>query len=212
MQLIERFDPQTLRSNSCVQHELHERAVIVGRRVFGNKAFVRAVVEISNFCRENCHYCGMRRDNTALRRFRGQAEQLAEVIMEHRPASVTDINIQAGEDPVAIRQVALPLIKTLRAETDLGVSVCLGTLNEGLYRELREAGASIYILKFETANNALYRQLEAPGTQEERVNPIRALAAAGWRVSSGFICGLPGEGDAELLENFDLAAELPLAG
>jgi biotin synthase len=67
-------------------------------------------------------------------------------------------------------------------------------------------------LKFETANPALYRQLEAPGTQEERVKHIRTLAAGGWRVSSGFICGLPGEGDAELLENLDLAAELPLDG
>ena len=212
MQLIDRLDPKTLRSNSNVQHELHERAVAASRRMFGHKVFVRAVVEISNFCRENCHYCGMRRDNTSLHRYRAQADQLAELIGLHRPASITDINIQAGEDPVAIRQVAIPLIKTLREQTNLGVSVCLGTLHEALYRELRDAGASIYILKFETASVPLYERLEAPGNRAERVNHIRGLAANGWRVSSGFICGLPGEGDAELLENFDLAAELPLAG
>jgi biotin synthase len=212
MQAINRLDANTLRANSGVQHELHERAAAATRRVFGSKVFVRAVVEVSNFCRENCHYCGMRRDNTSLRRYRAQAEQLAELISLHRPASITDVNIQAGEDPVAIRQVALPLIKTLRAQTTLGVSVCLGTLNDGLYRELREAGASIYILKFETASPSLYHRLEAPGNRDERVNHIRALAAAGWRVSSGFICGLPGEGDEELLGNFDLAADLPLAG
>jgi biotin synthase len=154
----------------------------------------------------------MRRDNATLRRFRGQTEQLAELIIEHRPASITDINIQAGEDPVAIRQVALPLIRLLREKTNLGISVCLGTLHDGLYRELREAGAAIYILKFETADENLYDQLEAPGNQPERLQHIRALAAQGWRVSSGFICGLPGEGDAELLRNFELAAQLPLAG
>jgi len=191
---------------------LHERAAFARREFFGDKVFVRAVVEISNFCRENCHYCGMRRDNRGLHRLRAQPDQLIDLALNHLPGCVTDVNIQAGEDPVAIRQTALPLIKALRQETKLGVSVCLGTLNDSLYRELREAGASIYILKFETANEALYRQLEAPGTQEERVNHIRGLAAAGWRVSSGFICGLPGEGDDELLQNFDMARDLPLDG
>jgi biotin synthase len=154
----------------------------------------------------------MRRDNKSLHRYRAQADQLIELVALHRPASITDINIQAGEDPVAIREVAIPLIKALRQQTDLGVSVCLGTLNDALYRELRDAGASVYILKFETANEPLYHRLEAPGNRAERVKHIRSLAGDGWRVSSGFICGLPGEGDAELMENFDLAAELPLAG
>jgi len=212
MQPINSLDPKTLRANSRVQHELHERAADATRKQFGNKVFVRAVVEISNFCRENCHYCGMRRDNASLHRYRAQAEQLAELILQHRPPSVTDINIQAGEDPVAIREVAVPLIRALRKETNLGISVCLGTLHQALYRDLRDAGASVYILKFETANAPLYERLQAPGNRAERVNHIRILANSGWRVSSGFICGLPGEGDAELLENFALAAELPLAG
>jgi len=207
-----RFEAKTLRANSSVQHDLHERAATATRQVFGNKVFVRAVVEISNFCRENCHYCGMRRDNATLRRFRAQAGQLAELVIEHRPESVTDINIQAGEDPIAVRQIAIPLIRAIRAGTPLGVSVCLGTLNDPLYNELKDAGATIYIMKFETANEALFARLEAPGSQAERVKHIRALSASGWRVSSGFICGLPGEGDAELLENLSLTAALPLDG
>jgi biotin synthase len=100
----------------------------------------------------------------------------------------------------------------LRQRTSLGISVCLGTLNQSLYRELRHCGASIYILKFETGNAALYSNLQAPGTFQERVAHIRSLSQDGWKVSSGFICGLPGEGNAELLENFELAAQLPLAG
>ena len=124
---------------------------------------MRAVVEVSNFCRENCAYCGMRRDNRSLARYRAKAEQIAELLIQHRPASVTDVNIQAGEDPVAVREVVLPLIKTLRRETSLGISVCLGTLAPELYAELQSAGASIFIMKFEIGDATQYEQLEAPG-------------------------------------------------
>lgn len=198
-------------AGSC-QEALHERAASVARERFGRRAFVRAVVEVSNHCRENCAYCGMRRDNASLSRYRAQHDQLAELLIHHQPATVTDVNLQAGEDPVAVREVVLPLVRTLRRETGLGVSVCLGTLTPRLYDQLRGAGASIYILKFELADRRLYSQLEAPGTLEERTHHIRLLARSGWRVSSGFIAGLPGQDMADLRACFQLANELPLRG
>src|ERR1041385_39919 len=98
------------------QAVFHEQAAAASRARFGRAVFVRAVVEISNYCRENCAYCGMRRSNRTLNRFRADWESLADLLVNHRPASITDVNIQAGEDPVAIRQVALPLIQTLHRE------------------------------------------------------------------------------------------------
>jgi biotin synthase len=190
----------------------HERATDATRKEFGNSVFVRAVVEVSNFCRENCAYCGMRRDNRSLARYRAHAEQIAEMLIEHRPASVTDVNIQTGEDPVAVREVVLPLIETLRRETSLGISVCLGTLSPELYAELQSAGAGIFIIKFETGDAAHYEQLEAPGTLAERLRHIRLLAENNWNVSSGFIAGLPGHTPRELVKNFELARSLPLSG
>src|SRR5262245_54483722 len=91
------------------QKAFHERAAQMTRARFGKQVFVRAVVEISNYCRENCAYCGMRRDNRALVRYRARHDQIAELLIHHRPDSVTDVNIQAGEDPVAVREVVLPL-------------------------------------------------------------------------------------------------------
>src|SRR5580700_496017 len=105
-----------LNANGSRQTALHESAAEATRAEFGRNVFVRAVVEVSNFCRENCAYCGMRRDNRALGRFRAQTEQIARLVVEHSPASVTDINIQTGEDPLAVRELVLPLIKTLRRE------------------------------------------------------------------------------------------------
>ena len=182
------------------------------REHFGNRVFVRAVVEASNYCRQNCDYCGMRRDNRSLERFRAEYEQLAELLIHHRPESVTDVNIQTGEDPVAAREVVLPLVKLLRRETRLGISVCLGNLGPALYAELKEAGAATYIIKFEMAGPARYERFHAPGTLANRIRHIQMLADSGWNVSSGFIAGLPGQTTADLLTNLALAKTLPLTG
>jgi biotin synthase len=94
----------------------------------------------------------------------------------------------------------------------LGSSVCLGILDEGLYQQLKEAGATLYIMKFEMAHPARYTKLEAPGNFEKRIAHIRHLAATGWNLSSGFIAGLPDQTEQELIANFQLAADLPLDG
>ena len=154
----------------------------------------------------------MRRDNRSLTRFRAKHDQLAELLINHRPKSVTDVNIQSGEDPVSAREVVLPLVKTIRRETNLGVSVCLGSLDHKLYAELQDAGASIYIIKYEIAGTSVYAEMHAPGNYDERLEHIRHLATTGWRVSSGFIAGLPGQTDRDLLANFKLANDLPLDG
>jgi biotin synthase len=205
-------DAALLHARGAAQQRWHEAAREQALARFGREVFLRGVVEVSNFCRENCDYCGMRRDNRALDRHRAQLDALTELLLNHRPESVTDINLQAGEDPVVVREVVIPLIERLRRETALGVSVCLGSLSAELYRALQAAGASTYILKFEIANARQYAAFHAPGTHAERLAHIRLLAETGWRVSSGFIAGLPGQSDAELLENFTLANELPLAG
>jgi len=194
------------------QEAFHRKAALVTRAQFGNQVFVRGVVEVSNYCRENCAYCGMRRSNRTLDRFRADYEQIAELLIHHRPASMTDVNIQAGEDPVAVREVVLPLIQTLRRETDLGISVCLGSLNHSMYADLKNAGAGIYIIKFEIANPKMYAAMESPGQFDQRIANICHLAKTGWRVSSGFIAGLPGQTTEDVLANFNLAAQLPLDG
>jgi biotin synthase len=201
-----------LTASGADQTAFHEQAACATRQLFGRRVFVRAVVEVSNYCRENCHYCGMRRDNRSLSRARADFEGLAETLVHHRPDAVTDINIQSGEDPMAAREVVLPLIRILRRETRLGLSVCLGTHDYPIYRELKEAGASFYILKYETASAFDYKRKQAPGSLSERVKHIRWLAAQGWHVSSGFIASLPGQEVSHLLENCRLAGQLPLRG
>ena len=201
-----------LNSARSVPEELHERALKVRNQVFGQKVFVRGVLEVSNFCRENCSYCGMRRDNRQLERYRLSLDSLKDLIREGIPEIITDLNIQTGEDPVGVREVVLPLVEFLRKETNLGISICLGTLDSKIYDELKQAGASYYIIKLETGNRDHYKEVHAPGTFNERLEAIQYLARTGWAVSSGFILGLPGQTEEYIEQSLELLGELPLAG
>lgn len=195
-----------------LQDAFRQKAADRRDEIFGKKVFVRGVVEVSNYCRQNCDYCGMRRDNKSLRRYRLTLDKLLEWVLNHRPASITDLNIQAGEDPVAVRELIIPFIKEIRKRTSLGVSVCLGTLSEGEYAALRESGADYYIIKLETGDEEHYSALNAPGTLDRRVAAIRHLAARGWKVSSGFIVGLPQQTHEHVEKTLDLLFSLPLSG
>lgn len=181
-------------------------------RIFGNTTFVRGVIEVSNYCRENCSYCGMRRDNRALPRFRIERDKIIRMIDVGLPEMVTDLNLQAGEDPQVIDEIIIPVVQYIRAHTKLGVSLSLGTLSKSQYEALRNAGAFYYIIKLETGNSAHYRELHAPGTYEERLRTIRLLANSGWKVSSGMIMGLPGQTLEIIAQTIKILVDLPLAG
>jgi biotin synthase len=192
---------------------LEERAGELRDEVFGRTVFVRGVIEVSNFCRQNCHYCGMRRDNRGLPRFRLELDSLRELVEQGLPEVITDLNIQTGEDVAGDREIVLPLIETIRqVRPDLGISVCLGTLDPKLYDQLHAAGARYYIIKIETGNREHYHAVQAPGTFEQRIAAIRYLATSGWFVSSGFILGLPGQTPEHVEETLDLLHDLPLSG
>lgn len=154
----------------------------------------------------------MRRDNRLLDRYRLKADELADLIIHRRPAAITDIDIQAGEDPVAVREVVLPLVRELRKRTNLGITLCLGTLSPFEYDQLREAGGDYYVIKIETGNAEHFQSIGAPGTLDKRVNAIRYLANSGWKVSSGFIVGLPGQRPSHIDQTLELLSQLPLAG
>ena len=207
-----RQDFHWLNDTDGTQRVFHLRAAAARDAAFGRRVFVRGVVEVSNYCRQNCHYCAMRRDNRDLARYRLAADELTELIIHHRPASITDIDIQTGEDPVAVREVVLPLVRELRRHTNLGITLCLGTLSPREYDQLREVGSDYYVLKIETGDAQHYRSIEAPGTLAERIDAIRYLADTGWKVSSGLIVGLPGQTAAHLTQSLQLLTTLPLAG
>ena len=155
----------------------------------------------------------MRRDNRDLKRYRAKLESLRELVRHGLPDMITDLNIQTGEDTVGDREIVLPLIETIRKERpQLGISVCLGTLDHKLYDELRQAGASYYIIKLETGNRDHYRKFTRRAILNNASRPSATWPQAGWSVSSGFILGLPGQTQEHIEETLEILGELPLAG
>lgn len=212
-ELLQKFSIQELLSSSgSLQEKLWQEAASLREIHFGKEVFIRGVLEISNYCRQNCDYCGMRRENRELERYRLNEQTAWEHLTSIAPSSVRDINFQTGEDVVGIRETVLPLMKRIRQETAYGVSLCLGTLDFQLYDELRAAGADFYIIKIETGNSTHFQQIHAPGSLEKRVESIRYLANSGWWVSSGYISGLPFQMSDHVLETLELLKSLPLAG
>ncbi len=203
---------ELLLATGTLQKRLWQEAGELRDAVFGKEVFIRGVIEVSNFCRQNCDYCGMRRDNQKLDRYRMNSDEIFDHLQSILPASVRDINFQTGEDVVAVRETILPLVRRIKKESRLGISLCLGTLESKDYDQLREAGGEYYIIKIESGNEAHFKAIHAPGTLAKRIEAIHYLATTGWQVSSGFIAGLPDQTKEHFLETLNLLHRLPLRG
>lgn len=192
---------------------MREKATLLRDEVFGRKAIVRAVIEFSNYCRQNCSYCGMRRSNQKLSRNRLLKDDIRRLVYDHLPRSVTDISFQAGEDPKAVEEILLPLVDEFSRNLPHGITLCLGNLPRNSLEQLYQAGARYYILKMESANAEHFHDIRAPGGRlAKRIEVIRTLKEVGFHVSSGIIYGLPGQTDNMVEEFFDLLTQLPLSG
>ncbi|MES2308728.1 MAG: radical SAM protein [Verrucomicrobiota bacterium] len=203
---------ELLGASGSLQEKLWKEAGELRDSIFGKEVFIRGVVEISNYCRQNCDYCGMRRDNQDLDRYRLDGDSVFEHLKNYLPPEVRDINFQTGEDVVSVRDRMVPLIQRVRQGTQLRVSLCLGTLSPKEYDTLRDAGAEYYIIKIESGNEAHFQAIHAPGTLQKRIEAIRYLSQSGWSVSSGFISGLPGQTTDHMVETLNLLQSLPLKG
>jgi biotin synthase len=203
---------ELLGATGKLQQDLWTEAGELRDSVFGKEVFIRGVIEVSNFCRQNCDYCGMRRDNRELERYRLDAETVLDHLKEFLPPEVRDINFQTGEDVLSLQDRIIPVIRRIRKETDLRVSLCLGTLSPREYDMLQEAGAEYYIIKIESGNEEHFKMIHAPGSLQKRIEAIRYLSETGWGVSSGFIAGLPGQTLDHQVETLELLAALPLRG
>jgi biotin synthase len=103
-------------------------------------------------------------------------------------------------------------VRELRRRTNLGITLCLGTLSPFEYEELHAAGGDFYVIKLETGDADHYQSIGSPGTLAKRLTAIRYLNGNGWKVSSGFIVGLPGQTPRMVEQTLNLLTDLPLAG
>ncbi|MBQ9526078.1 MAG: [Fretibacterium sp.] len=172
---------------------LAERAVRLRREIYGNSVYVRGLIEISNICRNDCPYCGIRRSNANCERYRLTPEQILECAEEGYALGFRTFVLQGGEDGFFTDGVLCRLVAGIKARyPDCAVTLSMGERSRESYRRLREAGADRYLLRHETANRDHYARLHPPEMSfDQRMRCLAELRELGYQVGCGFMVGSP---------------------
>ncbi|NPV52816.1 MAG: [FeFe] hydrogenase H-cluster radical SAM maturase HydE [Firmicutes bacterium] len=165
----------------------------VRARYVGDEVHLRGLVEFSSYCARNCAYCGLRRDNRKLRRYRIAPDEIVDIAEYGATLGYKTIVLQSGDDFWYSADALASIITRIKNSADVAVTVCIGERSREEYATIREAGADRFLLKHETADPELYRDLHPGMTLEERVMRLRWLKELGFQVGSGNIVGLPGQ-------------------
>jgi biotin synthase len=163
------------------------------KKNYGNKIFIRGLIEISNICKNNCYYCGIRRSNSNCNRYRLQEEDILKCCEEGYDLGFRTFVLQGGEDAYYTDEVLEHLIRNIKLKwQDCAVTLSLGERSYESYRRLREAGADRYLLRHETCNEEHYSKLHpAELSYVNRMQCLRWLRECGYQVGCGFMVGSP---------------------
>lgn len=186
-----------LQSNEVDRNKLYAKAAAVKEQYVGRKVYFRGLIELSNICRKNCFYCGIRVGNSNVIRYNLSDEEVVEAAKfawENRYASIA---IQTGEvDSDAFTDRITNLLKKINAATngELGITLSMGEQTEDTYRKWFENGAIRYLLRIETSNRELYAKLHPQNKAHDfdvRVECLKSLRRVGYQVGTGVMIGLP---------------------
>lgn len=186
---------------------LYKFANHIRQKTQGNACCVHGIIEFSNYCRNNCQYCGIR-NSSKIKRYRMDAEQIISAAKNAvNKFGFKALVLQSGEDPWYTDDKLDYIVREIR---NLGVLVFLsiGQREQKLYEELYRAGARAALLRFETSNSLLFKKLRPGTTLNKRLKLINTLQNIGYIIATGFIIGLPNETDKDLLNNILLTKSL----
>ena len=179
---------------------LAEAAVKVRREVYGNAVFIRGLIEISNICKNDCLYCGIRRSNLNCQRYRLTCEEILECCKEGYGLGFRTFVLQGGEDSYYSDERLLPLLKDIKSlYPDCAVTLSLGERSRESYQKLFDAGADRYLLRHETAEEEHYLKLHPENmSYVNRMRCLKDLKEIGYQTGCGFMVGSPYQTNRQL--------------
>ncbi|AEB07051.1 iron-only hydrogenase maturation protein HydE [Coriobacterium glomerans PW2] len=185
--------PSTDAADGPLTAYLFERARAVRRQRYGDKVFIRGLIEISNRCRNDCLYCGIRRSNECAERYRLQPADIIACTDKGYELGFRTFVMQGGEDPFFTDEVLCPLIERIKANhPDCAITLSLGERTRESYQRLFDAGADRYLLRHETATDAHYRRLHPSELSlATRKACLSNLKEIGYQTGAGFMVGSP---------------------
>ena len=188
---------------------LAELAVAARQAVYGREVYIRGLIEISNYCKNDCLYCGIRRSNRACSRYRLTADDILAACDEGHALGFRTFVWQGGEDAAFSDDLLCDMIRTVKARyPDCAVTLSLGERSRESYRLLREAGADRYLLRHETATQGHYEALHPASLSfENRMRCLHDLKELGYQVGCGFMVGSPYQTTADLARDLKFVEE-----
>ncbi len=185
--------------------DLYRQAYEVKRKEIGTKVHYRGIIEFSNICRKNCYYCGIRRDNTKVKRYIMNKDTIlksARWAYENRYGSIV---LQSGERQDAeFTEFVTELLREIKglSNGELGVTLSLGEQSRETYAKWFDAGAHRYLLRVETSSSELYGKIHPMDHRfDDRVQALRDLREAGYQVGTGVMIGLPTQTEEDLVND-----------
>lgn len=190
--------------------ELRSEADRVRREHYGTDVYLRGLIEICNVCKNDCLYCGLRRSNTALKRYRLSPGDILACCEEGYALGFRTFVLQGGEDPYYNDDIICGIVTDIKEKfPDCAVTLSLGEKERESYAAYRAAGADRYLLRHETANEKHYSKLHPAGMSlTHRKNCLYTLKELGYQVGSGFMVGSPWQTTENLVEDLRFLQEL----
>ncbi len=172
---------------------LAKNAVEQRQKIYGNKVFIRGLIEISNICKNNCLYCGIRRENTTCSRYRLNENDIYECCDEGYSLGFRTFVLQGGEDSYFTDERLCEIIKNIKHKyPNCAVTLSLGERSKESYEALWGAGADRYLLRHETADREHYNKLHPLNMSfDNRMKCLKNLKEIGYQVGCGFMVGSP---------------------
>ena len=182
---------------------LTEQAVAVRKEYFGNKVFLRGLIEFTNYCKNNCYYCGIRRDHKEIQRYRLTPDQILQCCEKGYELGLRTFVLQGGEDPYWNDDRLVPVVASIHEKfPDCAITLSVGERSRESYQNLFDAGADRYLLRHEAADLDLYENLHPEEmTLSDRTDCLFDLKSIGFQTGCGFMVGAPGQTIPHIVED-----------
>ncbi|WP_379127513.1 [FeFe] hydrogenase H-cluster radical SAM maturase HydE [Paenibacillus sp. sgz500958] len=188
---------------------LFRLADVTRKKYYSDSVYFRGLIEFSNFCKQDCLYCGLRRSNSNVERYRLTEEEILDCAEEGYQLGYRSFVLQSGEDFHFTEERMRHIVMSMKVRfPDAAITLSIGERSEAFYRALYDAGADRYLLRHETASRSLYETLHPGMSFDNRVNCLRTLKEIGYQVGAGFMVGLPGQTYEHLAEDLIFLKEL----
>ncbi len=164
----------------------------IRKQTKGDAVHLRALIEFTNICKQNCYYCGLRCDNKNVQRYRLSIDEIIECSVKAKQAGYQTIVLQGGEDAFFDTDKICKIIKEIK-KLDVALTLSIGEKSYEEYKAFKDAGADRYLLRIETTDKELYQKLHPKMNFENRIKCLYNIKLSGFETGTGCLVGLPGQ-------------------